>query len=81
MLVEVKAPNLGEEGPKEMYISFWMVEVGDAVSEGEDLVELVTDKANFTVPSPASGRLVELRVEEGAKVSPDDVLAVVESNE
>jgi pyruvate/2-oxoglutarate dehydrogenase complex dihydrolipoamide acyltransferase (E2) component len=80
MLVEVKAPNLGEEGPKEMYISFWMFEVGDVVSEGEDLVELVTDKANFTVPSPASGRLVELRVEEGAKVSPDDVLAVVESN-
>jgi pyruvate/2-oxoglutarate dehydrogenase complex dihydrolipoamide acyltransferase (E2) component len=80
MLVEVKAPNLGEEGPKEMYISFWMFEVGDAVSEGEDLVELVTDKANFTVASPASGRVVEVRVEEGAKVSPDDVLAVVESN-
>jgi 2-oxoisovalerate dehydrogenase E2 component (dihydrolipoyl transacylase) len=58
-----------------------MFEVGDAVSEGEDLVELVTDKANFTVSSPVSGRLVEVRADEGAKVNPDDVLAVVESNE
>ncbi len=81
MRIEVTVPDPGEDGPKEASISFWMFEVGDKVSEGEDLVELVTDKASFTVAAPASGRLTELRAGEGDKVAPGDVLAVVESHE
>jgi len=39
MHIEVTVPDPGEDGPKEASISFWMFEVGDQVSEGEDLVE------------------------------------------
>ena len=81
MHIEVTVPDPGEDGPKEASISFWMFEVGDQVSEGEDLVELVTDKASYTVPAPGSGRLVEVRAGEGDKVTPGYVLAVIESHE
>ena len=80
MRIEVKVPDLGEDGPEEASISFWMFEVGDRVSEGEDLVELVTEKASFTVPAPAAGRLVEVTAGEGDKVAPGQVLAVLETD-
>ena len=81
MRIEVTVPDPGEDGPKEASVSFWMFEQGDRVSEGEDLVELVTDKASYTVAAPLGGRLVEVLVAEGDKVSPGDVLAVIESGE
>jgi len=81
MRIEVRVPEAGGEGPREASISFWMFEVGDEVSEGEELVELVTDKASFTVAAPVSGRLIDLRAGEGDTVAPGDVLAVVESHE
>ncbi len=81
MRLEVKVPDPGEDGPKEASISFWMFEEGDDVSKGEELVELVTDKASYTVEAPASGRLVKVNPGEGDKVTPGDVLAVIESDE
>ena len=81
MRVEVRVPDLGQEGPQEASISFWMFEVGDRVSEGEDLVELVTDKASYTVEAPVTGRLLEVQAGEGDKVKPGDLLAVIESEE
>ena len=81
MSVEVKVPDPGEDGPKEASISFWMFEQGDRVSAGEELVELVTDKASYTVEAPSSGRLVEVRAGEGDTVKPGDVLAVIENDE
>jgi len=81
MRVEIKVPDPGEDGPKEASISFWMFEEGDEVSEGEDLVELVTDKASYTVSAPAGGTLMEIRFAEGDTVTPNDVLVVMETNE
>lgn len=70
MRVDVTLPDLGEDAGKEATISFWYVEEGGAIREGEDLVEMVTDKATFNVPSPATGTLVERAAQEG------DVVAV-----
>jgi pyruvate dehydrogenase E2 component (dihydrolipoamide acetyltransferase) len=81
MKVEIKVPDPGEDGPKEASISFWMFEAGDEVSEGEDLVELVTDKASYTVSAPSDGRLTEIRAGEGDTVTPNQVLAVMETDE
>lgn len=81
MRIEVRVPDPGQDGPQEASVSFWMFEVGDRVSEGEDLVELVTDKASYTVEAPASGRLLEVQVGEGEKVKPGDLLAVIECDE
>jgi pyruvate dehydrogenase E2 component (dihydrolipoamide acetyltransferase) len=54
---EFKLPDLGE-GVVEGEIVKWLVKPGDAVGEDQGLVELMTDKATVTVPSPRAGRVV-----------------------
>jgi pyruvate/2-oxoglutarate dehydrogenase complex dihydrolipoamide acyltransferase (E2) component len=78
MAHEVKLPDLGKDAPDKAEVSFWYVEVGEKVEEGQDMVEMVTDKAAFTVPSPASGTLKEIRVQEGEVAKVGSVLAVLE---
>jgi pyruvate dehydrogenase E2 component (dihydrolipoamide acetyltransferase) len=78
MAQEIKLPDLGEDAPDEAKVSFWYVEAGEAVSEGDDLVEMVTDKASFSVPSPAGGTVKEVCVAEGDMVSVGQVIAILE---
>lgn len=78
MLFEVKLADLGEDAPEEATVSYWLVEEGDSVGEGEDLVEMTTDKAAFSVPSPKAGVLVEKQVEEGDDVMVGDVICTLE---
>jgi pyruvate dehydrogenase E2 component (dihydrolipoamide acetyltransferase) len=56
---EFKLPDLGE-GVVEGEIVKWLVKPGDAIVEDQGLVELMTDKATVTVPSPRAGRVVAL---------------------
>ena len=73
-MTEVKLPPLAE-GVDKANVSYWLKNVGDAVKEGEDLVELVTDKATFNMPSPASGTLREVLANEGDEVMVGQVIA------
>lgn len=75
-MVEAKLPHLGE-GIEKASVSYWHKSIGDSVKEGEDLVELVTDKATFNMPSPASGILKETLVAEGDEVKVGQVLAKI----
>jgi pyruvate/2-oxoglutarate dehydrogenase complex dihydrolipoamide acyltransferase (E2) component len=72
--VEVKLPSLGEEAGNEARVSFWYVDVGEDIEEGEDLVQMLTDKATFDVPSPASGRVSALLAEEDQTVKVGELL-------
>lgn len=78
MRYEVKLPDLGDEAADEATVSYWLVEEGDEVSESDDLVEMTTDKAAFSVPAPKSGVLLEKLVEEGEDIAVGDVLCVLE---
>ena len=75
--MNVILPELAE-GVSEAAVSFWHVEPGQQVNEGEDLVEMTTDKAVFNVPSPASGTLKEIKFEEGETIRVGDTIAVIE---
>lgn len=79
MAYEVKLPDLGEDAPDEAAVSFWYVEPGESVSEGDDLVEMITDKASFTVPSPVAGTIKELLVGENDKVKVGQTMAIMEA--
>lgn len=61
-------PSLGEDAGDEAQVSFVYVNPGDSVKEGDDLVEMVTDKATFNVPSPKTGKIKVMRVTEGDTV-------------
>lgn len=78
MTYEVKLPSLGDDAADVATVSYWLVEEGDTIKEGEDLVEMTTDKAAFSLPSPKSGKVFEKLVQEGDEVSVGDVLCVLE---
>lgn len=74
---EVVLEPLGE-GITEAYVASWLKQVGDPVSAGEDLVEVMTDKVNVAIPSQVTGTVVELRFPVEARIAIGSVLAVIE---
>jgi pyruvate dehydrogenase E2 component (dihydrolipoamide acetyltransferase) len=75
-MADVILPQLGET-VTEGTITQWFKAVGDTVAEDEPLFEVSTDKVDTEVPSPVSGTLTEIRVEEGETVEVGTVIAVV----
>lgn len=74
-------PSLTDDQGKESTqadVSFVYVNAGDMVEENADLVELVTDKATFNMPSPKAGKIVKLLVEEGDTVRVGDPICEME---
>ncbi|BDG07708.1 dihydrolipoamide acetyltransferase family protein [Anaeromyxobacter paludicola] len=57
-------PDIGE-GVVEAEIQQWFVKPGDPVREDQPLVEVMTDKATVTIPSPRRGRVTRLLWKEG----------------
>ena len=76
-MTEVKLPPIAE-GVEKANVSYWHRAAGDTIKEGEDLVELVTDKATFNLPAPTSGTLKEILISEGDEVKVGQVLAKIE---
>jgi len=76
-MVEVRVPELSP-GVMGATISMWHFTEGDLIKKGEDLVELVTDKATFNLPAPAEGKIKELMSREGEMVKTDDLIAIIE---
>ena len=58
-------PSLGDDAGDEAQVSFVHVAPGDTVAEGAGLIEMVTDKAAFDVPSPKTGKIIKVLVGEG----------------
>jgi pyruvate/2-oxoglutarate dehydrogenase complex dihydrolipoamide acyltransferase (E2) component len=78
MQYEVTLPSLGDDLEDMARVSMWLADEGDIVNENDDLVEMVTDKAAFTVPSPKSGTLIEKLVDEEDEVKVGDVICILE---
>jgi pyruvate dehydrogenase E2 component (dihydrolipoamide acetyltransferase) len=65
MLFKLTLPDIGE-GVVEAEVQRWFVQPGDAVEEDQPLVEVMTDKATVTIPSPKRGRVIRLWCDAGA---------------
>lgn len=76
-MYEFRLPDLGE-GIHEGEVLKWHVKPGDVIAEDAPLVEVETDKAAVTIPSPKGGRVVEVRAKEGDTVRVGQVLVVME---
>ena len=76
MSTEIILPALGES-VTEGTVSRWLKEVGEEVAQDEALVEVSTDKVDTEIPSPVSGVLLEIRVEEDAVAAVGSVLGIV----
>ncbi len=76
-LFEFKLPDLGE-GVLEGEIVKWHVKPGDNVTEDQVLLEVMTDKATVTVPSPKHGKVVRTFGKEGEIAKVHHLLAELE---
>jgi 2-oxoglutarate dehydrogenase E2 component (dihydrolipoamide succinyltransferase) len=76
--VDVIMPQMGES-IAEGTLTKWLKQIGDAVERDEDLFEISTDKVDADIPSPASGTLVEILVEEGDTVEVNTVVARIDT--
>ena len=63
----VTMPQLGET-VTEGTVLRWLVQVGDDVKEDDPILEISTDKVDTEVPSPFTGQVTSLLVEEGETV-------------
>ncbi|HEX2348867.1 MAG TPA: 2-oxoglutarate dehydrogenase complex dihydrolipoyllysine-residue succinyltransferase [Ktedonobacterales bacterium] len=80
MSVEITTPQLGES-IVEATVGHWLKAQGDAVTAGEPLVELETDKVNIEVSSPSDGVLASILKQEGETVGVGEVLAQVSAEQ
>ncbi len=79
MSVEIRVPALGES-IVDAVIATWLKHEGDAVSAGDALVELETDKVNVEVSAEQSGVLQKIVKKEGDEVAVGDVIGMIGEN-
>ncbi len=77
-LLDIIAPS-GGESVTEATVLGWIAEQGAAVSDGDPLLEVSTDKVDMELPSPGTGVLVERLVEEGDTIVPGQLLGRVQA--
>ena len=78
-MIEFKLPALGENIEQGDLVRL-MIAPGAAVSEGQAVMELETDKAVVEVPSSVSGTVKEILVKEGDKIKVGQVVFTADNN-
>jgi pyruvate dehydrogenase E2 component (dihydrolipoamide acetyltransferase) len=76
---EFRFPDVGE-GIAEGELIRWLVKEGDTVAEHQPLVEIETDKAVVTLPTPYSGTVLKLQGKPGEIIPVGTVLAVIDES-
>lgn len=79
MSIEVRVPNLPESVADATLVS-WHKQPGDPVSQGENLIDLETDKVVLELPAPADGVMGEIVRGDGETVTTNDLLATIEES-
>ncbi|MBT4125366.1 MAG: 2-oxo acid dehydrogenase subunit E2 [Chloroflexi bacterium] len=80
MSFQVELPHVGES-VTEAVIGKWLISPGDKIEKYDPLVEVITDKVNMDVPSPATGTLTKILAEEGETVPMGAVIAEMDTGE
>ena len=75
-----KLPDIGE-GVVEGEVVQWHVSVGDTVKEDDPIVDVMTDKAAVTIPSPVSGVVSSLNGEVGDMIAVGSALVEFDSDD
>ncbi len=75
MAREFKLPDIGE-GVHEGEVVKWFVKEGDPIRENDPVVEVMTDKVTVQIPSPVTGKVLQLRAKEGEVVKVGATLVV-----
>jgi pyruvate dehydrogenase E2 component (dihydrolipoamide acetyltransferase) len=77
--IEIKIPDIGDF--QEVAVIEVMARPGDTLKPEDPILTLESDKATMDVPSPAAGKVKEIKVKVGDKVSQGTLIALLESAE
>ncbi len=77
-IIEVKVPQLSES-VSEATLLTWHKKVGEAVKEGESLIDIETDKVVLELPAIKSGVLTRIIKADGAQVTSSEVIAHIDT--
>ena len=77
---EILMPKLGES-VQEATITKMFVKLNDVIEEDDMLFEIATDKVDSEIPSPVSGKVVEIRFNEEDVVPVGEVVAIINMSE
>jgi len=79
MRIEVKVPQLPESIAEATLVN-WHKKAGEAVKRDENLIDIETDKVVLELPAPSAGVLTEIRRPDGASVTAQEVIAVIDTD-
>ena len=72
---DVNVPDIGGD---EVEVTEIMVQVGDTVTEEQSLISVEGDKASMEVPAPFAGKVIEIKISQGDKVSTGSLIMTFE---
>jgi 2-oxoglutarate dehydrogenase E2 component (dihydrolipoamide succinyltransferase) len=78
MMIELKVPALSESVSEGTLLN-WLKQEGEAVAQGENLIDLETDKVVLELPAPQAGVLSKILKQSGEVVLPGEVLALIDT--
>ena len=78
MKFEFKFPDIGE-GIHEGVITKWLVEEGSDIKEGDSVAEVETDKVTTEIPSPRTGKVLQLLAKKGDTINVGQVFVTIET--
>ena len=76
---ELQMPKLGES-IEEATVIKWFVKVGDKIDDDDVLLEIATDKVDSEIPSPVSGTIIKINVEQDQTVPVGTIIAVIDTS-
>ena len=77
-MTEIKLPEL-KENVEIVEVNTVLVKPGDAVKQGQPLMEVQADKAALEVPAPSDGTIGEVRVKPGDQIKIGQVICTLEA--
>ena len=78
-ILEVKIPDIGDF--EEVPVIEVMVKPGDTIKPEDPLITLESDKATMDVPSPAAGKVKDVKLKVGDKISQGSLILLLETAE
>lgn len=79
MKIDITVPELAES-VTEAVIGEWLKKPGDMVDEGEQLVDIETDKVILEITSPQAGELISINKNKNDQVQSNEVIAIIDTS-
>ena len=75
---EIKVPNIGDF--KDVEVIEVLVSEGQSIKKNDALITIESDKSSVEIPSNLEGKIKNLKIKVGDKVSEGDLILIIESN-